>query len=155
MLSATVFKNILLSITASGGSLQRKSKVEETVSEIATKVGLDTKYLKRFVSNLSGGNQQKVMFGKAFGKEYEIYIFDEPTVGVDMGTRAQLYQVIKKLTESGKAVVIISSDLSEALSLSHKLFVFSFGKITAELTGEAINEATVLGHFFKRQPEVV
>ena len=80
-----------------------------------------------------------------------LYVFDEPTVGVDMGTRAQIYRVIKDLAERGKAVVVISSDLQEAISLSHRLFVFSAGQISAELEGAEINEAAVLPHFFERK----
>ena len=115
------------------------------------RVGLDRHMLRRLVSQLSGGNQQKVLFGKGFGRDYAIYVFDEPTVGVDMGTRAQLYRVIKSLAESGKAVVVISSDLQEAMSLSHRLLVFSAGQISAELEGDEINEAAVLPHFFERK----
>ena len=107
--------------------------------------------LRRLVSQLSGGNQQKVLFGKGFGRDYVIYVFDEPTVGVDMGTRAQLYRVIKSLAESGKAVVVISSDLQEAISLSHRLLIFSAGRISGELEGQEINEAAVLPRFFERK----
>jgi ribose transport system ATP-binding protein len=106
------------------------------------------------VSQLSGGNQQKVLFGKGFGRDYAIYVLDEPTVGVDMGTRAQLYRVIQGLAERGKAVVVISSDLQEAMNISHRLLVFSGGRISADLTGDAISEATVLASFFERRKDV-
>jgi ribose transport system ATP-binding protein len=66
-----------------------------------------------------------------------------------MGTRAQLYRVIKSLAESGKAVVVISSDLQEAMGLSHRLLVFSAGQISADLEGDEINEAAVLPSFFE------
>lgn len=100
------------------------------------------------VSKLSGGNQQKVLFGKGIGAERDIYIFDEPTVGVDMGTRAALYGLIKDIAESGKAVVVISSDLPEVMNLSHRLLVFSQGKISAELAGPDVTEENILKHFF-------
>ncbi|MGO4843224.1 sugar ABC transporter ATP-binding protein, partial [Rhizobiaceae sp. 2RAB30] len=86
-------------------------------------------------SNLSGGNQQKVLFGKGFGEERGIYIFDEPTVGVDIGTRAALYRLIQEIAEAGKAVVVISSDLPEVINLSHRLLVLAGGRISAELEG--------------------
>ena len=70
-----------------------------------------------------------------------------------MGTRAQLYRVIQALAESGKAVVVISSDLQEAMHISHRLVVFSAGRISADLTGDAINEAAVLSHFFERRKD--
>jgi ribose transport system ATP-binding protein len=100
------------------------------------------------VATLSGGNQQKVLFGKGFGEGRQVYIFDEPTVGVDMGTRSQLYLLIRDLAEAGKAVVIVSSDLPEVMHLSHRLLVFCRGRISAELEGQDIAEETVLRHFF-------
>jgi ribose transport system ATP-binding protein len=147
VLTASASDNIALGMLGTD-SLRRRAG--QAIAGIARTVGLDRAMLRRLVSQLSGGNQQKVLFGKGFGRDYAIYIFDEPTVGVDMGTRAQLYRVIKSLAERGKAVVVISSDLQEAMSLSHRLFVFSAGRITAELEGEEINEGAVLSAFFER-----
>ena len=115
---------------------------------IADRVELSPGYRAKLVSQLSGGNQQKVLFGKAFGQDIDVYIFDEPTVGVDMGTRAALYLLIKELAEAGKAVVLISSDLPEVLNLSHRLLVFAHGAITAELSDDDMTEDTVLKYFF-------
>ncbi|WP_114286804.1 sugar ABC transporter ATP-binding protein [Candidatus Halocynthiibacter alkanivorans] len=115
---------------------------------VADKVELTEAYRKKLVSQLSGGNQQKVLFGKAFGQDVDIYIFDEPTVGVDIGTRAALYRLIKDLAESGKAVVVISSDLPEVMNLSHRLIVLAHGRITAELSGDEMREDQILKHFF-------
>ncbi|CCE09532.1 putative ABC transporter, ATP binding protein [Bradyrhizobium sp. STM 3843] len=115
---------------------------------IGDKVGIAQGAMDRAVSKLSGGNQQKVLFGKGFGNDRDVYIFDEPTVGVDMGTRIALYQLIKQIAEAGKAVVVISSDLPEVMNLSHRLLVFAKGRISAELSGEAITEENVLKHFF-------
>ncbi|MGE0212956.1 MAG: sugar ABC transporter ATP-binding protein [Parvibaculaceae bacterium] len=120
----------------------------ELADAIGERVDITRENMGRAVSALSGGNQQKVLFGKGFGRDHDIYVFDEPTVGVDMGTRAALYRLIKDIAEAGKAVVLISSDLPEVMNLSHRLLVFSKGRISAELTGAAIEEATVLGHFF-------
>ena len=115
---------------------------------IADTVELPASYRPKLVSQLSGGNQQKVLFGKAFGQEIDLYIFDEPTVGVDMGTRAALYLLIRDLAEAGKAVVLISSDLPEVLNLSHRMLVFAHGRITAELSGDDMTEDRVLTYFF-------
>ncbi|BCH35497.1 sugar ABC transporter ATP-binding protein [Mesorhizobium sp. L-8-10] len=115
---------------------------------IGERVGMTPAYMSRPVSNLSGGNQQKVLFGKGFGEERGIYIFDEPTVGVDIGTRAALYRLIQEIAEAGKAVVVISSDLPEVINLSHRLLVFSGGRISAELEGADLTEDVVLKHFF-------
>lgn len=117
-------------------------------AKIADYVELHEGYRAKLVSQLSGGNQQKVLFGKCFGQEADIYVFDEPTVGVDMGTRAALYLLIKALAEQGKAVVVISSDLPEVLHLSHRMLVLAHGHISAELSGDEMTEDTVLKHFF-------
>ena len=104
--------------------------------------------LPKTIAALSGGNQQKVLFGKGLGRDRRIYIFDEPTIGVDMGTRHQLYLLIRDLAEAGKAVVVISSDLPEVMHLAHRLLVFSNGRISAELEGGDLVEEVVLPHFF-------
>ncbi|KIN73287.1 sugar ABC transporter ATP-binding protein [Sulfitobacter guttiformis] len=124
------------------------SAVRAATDVTADKVELPQGYRPKLVSQLSGGNQQKVLFGKAFGQPVDLYIFDEPTVGVDMGTRAALYMMIKELAEAGKAVVLISSDLPEVLNLSHRALVFAHGRISAELDGESMTEELILKHFF-------
>jgi len=151
VLASSASDNIALGMLGTG-SLRGRRAVE-AIAGIAKAVGLDPHLLRRLVSQLSGGNQQKVLFGKGFGRDYALYVFDEPTVGVDMGTRAQLYRVIKSLAEDGKAVVVISSDLQEAMNLSHRLLVFSAGQISAELEGDEINEGAVLPHFFERKKD--
>ena len=156
MLGATAADNINLSILDHPGTkgplgLRSIRKAKDIIRGIGQRVDLTDAYLARTVSKLSGGNQQKILFGKGFGQDREIYIFDEPTVGVDMGTRAALYRLIKEIAESGKAVIVISSDLPEVMHLSHRLLVFSRGQITAELEGEDIQEQTILQAFFSEE----
>jgi ribose transport system ATP-binding protein len=122
--------------------------IKQKTDAISETVKLQEDYRPKLVSQLSGGNQQKVLFGKAFGQDIDLFIFDEPTVGVDMGTRAALYLLIKDLAEAGKAVVIISSDLPEVLNLSHRILVLAHGQITAELSGDDMSEDQVLKYFF-------
>ncbi len=152
-LAATVEDNLVVGLLAaeevarplglvSIGSARRLARA------IADRVELARGHLPRLVSQLSGGNQQKVLFGKGLGHDFDVYVFDEPTVGVDRGTRAQLYRLIDGLVRAGKAVIVVSSDLTEVMNLSHRLLVFADGRITAELEGEAIGEAEVLRHFF-------
>jgi ribose transport system ATP-binding protein len=83
-----------------------------------------------------------------------LYVFDEPTVGVDVGTRSALYRLIKNLCEQGAGVVLISSDLPEVLHLSHRAYVMCAGRIAGELQGDAITESALLSLFFQRSPEV-
>jgi ribose transport system ATP-binding protein len=153
MLTASARDNIRLSLVGRrdlagpfGTHSPARSRVE--ADAIGRRVDLAPPALPKTVATLSGGNQQKVLFGKGFGDERLVYIFDEPTVGVDMGTRSQLYLLIRDLAEAGKAVVVISSDLPEVMHLSHRLLVFSAGRISAELEGEDIAEEAVLRHFF-------
>jgi len=152
-LSASSRENLNLSILGRSEIIGRfgflsPGKKKQLVNKIGERVGLSENYFERTVSKLSGGNQQKVLFGKGFGEDRDIYILDEPTVGVDMGTRAALYRLIKDIAEAGKAVVVISSDLPEVMNLAHRLLVFSNGKIAAELTGKNVTEETVLKYFF-------
>lgn len=122
--------------------------VGKQINTICDHVELQDSYRKKPVSQLSGGNQQKVLFGRCFGQESDVYIFDEPTVGVDMGTRSALYLLIKELTEAGKAVIVISSDLPEVMNLAHRLLILAHGTITAELAGDQMSEEQVLKYFF-------
>jgi ribose transport system ATP-binding protein len=152
-LAATGRENIRLSLlgrddVAGPLGLLSTRRMNRLADEIARRVDVSDAYMGRAVSKLSGGNQQKVLFGKGFAQDRDVYIFDEPTVGVDMGTRSALYRLIKELAEAGKAVVVVSSDLNEVMNLAHRLVVFSKGEVAAELTGTGITEENVLKHFF-------
>jgi len=145
--------NLAVNLVMGGCGVSRRGtinwgEVRARSNEIAEHVELDEGYRQKLVSQLSGGNQQKVLFGKCFGQDADIYILDEPTVGVDMGTRAALYLLIKELAEAGKAVVVISSDLPEVLHLSHRMLVLAHGHLTAELSGDEMTEDQVLKYFF-------
>jgi ribose transport system ATP-binding protein len=121
----------------------------EVVRTHAPRIQLAERNLAKPVALLSGGNQQKVLFGRGLIGAARLLVFDEPTVGVDVGTRAALYQVIKELCEAGAAVVVVSSDLPEVLHLSHRVYVMRHGRVAAELHGGEITEANVLAHFFE------
>jgi len=116
--------------------------------ESAHRVELSRRDLHRSSGLLSGGNQQKVMFAKGLTQTACLYVFDEPTVGVDVGTRSTLYQLIQSLCESGAAVVIISSDMPEILHLTHRTYVMCRGQISGELHSPDINESKLLSLFF-------
>jgi ribose transport system ATP-binding protein len=101
---------------------------------------------ERVANSYSGGNQQKALLGRALLGDCKIYLLDEPTVGVDVGARVGIYAQIIELAAQGNAVIIISSDLPEILHLCHRTYVFATGRITAELAGDEITEASVLHH---------
>ncbi|SEM71171.1 sugar ABC transporter ATP-binding protein [Palleronia pelagia] len=136
-------------IEGRGRSFVRWSSVRAETDAISDRVELDPGYRKRLVSQVSGGNQQKVLFGKCFAQPSEIFILDEPTVGVDVGTRAALYRMIRDLAENGNAVIVVSSDLPEVLNLSHRLLVMAQGRIVDELEKDEISEDRVLRKFFE------
>lgn len=115
----------------------------------AQRVELTPRNVFRSVGLLSGGNQQKVMFAKGLTQTAALYVFDEPTVGVDVGTRSALYTLIQLLCEGGAAVVIISSDLPEILHLTHRAYVMCQGQIAGELHPPDVTEARLLSLFFE------
>ena len=135
---------------SSQGFLRRHRETLE-VRRLAEKFRLSPMRVERAVEFFSGGNQQKVMLAKCLVKDANVFIFDEPTVGVDVGTRSEIYKFIKELCEDGKTVILVSSDLPEILNLSHRVYIFCRGEVQAELAGGDITEDRVLGCFFQRE----
>jgi ribose transport system ATP-binding protein len=96
------------------------------------------------VSRLSGGNQQKVVLAKVLGIEPEIIVFDEPTQGIDIGTKAQIYRWISDMAAEGRACVVISSELLEIIGLCHRVIVMRSSRIVANLEGDALTEDQIM-----------
>jgi ribose transport system ATP-binding protein len=96
--------------------------------------------------SLSGGNQQKLLLAKVLEIEPEIIIIDEPTRGIDVGAKAQIYGFIANLIAQGCAVIVLSSELLELIGLSHRVAVMHAGRLTAILEGSAINEEEIMRH---------
>jgi ribose transport system ATP-binding protein len=119
--------------------------------ELAKRLNLLPLNIERAVDHFSGGNQQKVLLAKALSREVKLFVFDEPTVGVDVGTRVAIYRFIADLCEAGAAILLISSDLPEILHLTHRVYVMYRGEMRAELTGGEITEDRLLRHFFERE----
>ncbi|WP_099824819.1 sugar ABC transporter ATP-binding protein [Oceaniglobus indicus] len=94
--------------------------------------------------NLSGGNQQKLLLGKTMLADPDIVVIDEPTRGIDIGTKQQIYDFIVELAASGKSVVVISSELSEVIGLANRVMVMASGRIVGEVSGDDINERTIV-----------
>ncbi|HEU4807026.1 MAG TPA: sugar ABC transporter ATP-binding protein [Homoserinimonas sp.] len=99
-------------------------------------------------TTFSGGNQQKIVLARGFTCPYAIHVFDEPTAGVDVGARAEIYQAMSELAQSGAAVLVISSDLPEIVGLVHRAYVVAQGRIVGEFTGDDLTEETLLPAFF-------
>ena len=121
------------------------------VGGITDRLNLSPNRIEQIAERFSGGNQQKLMLARCLAAEYDLTIFDEPTVGVDVSARVAIYSFLAELCENGVAVILISSDLPEILHLSHRTYVFHQGRVQAELVGSEITEFNVLSHFFERQ----
>jgi ribose transport system ATP-binding protein len=93
---------------------------------------------------LSGGNQQKLMLGKTMESEPDIIIMDEPTRGIDVGTKQQIYHMIAALAAEGKSIIVISSEMQEVIGLSHRVLVMREGRLAGELEGSEITEAEIM-----------
>ncbi len=96
------------------------------------------------VGALSGGNQQKLLFAKVMETQPDIVIVDEPTRGVDIGTKQQIYHFIARLAAAGKGVIVVSSEMPELIGLCHRVLVMREGRIAGELAGESLNEEEIV-----------
>ncbi len=96
------------------------------------------------VGRLSGGNQQKLMLGKTMESEPDIIIMDEPTRGIDVGTKQQIYHIIAALAAEGKSIILISSEMQEVIGLSHRVVVMREGRLAGVLEGAEITEAEIM-----------
>jgi len=96
------------------------------------------------VEALSGGNQQKVVVGRWLATGRKLLIAEDPTAGVDIGARAEIYRLITQALEAGLAVVVVSTDFEEIAHICHRALVFSRGKIVSELIGSALTTEAVI-----------
>lgn len=135
---------------SNGYVLDRAGEVR-TVTALAGRLNLSPPRIERAVDHFSGGNQQKAMLARSLTRSYDLIVFDEPTVGVDVGTRASIYEFIVELARAGTAIVLISSDLPEILHLTTRAYVFYRGRVQAELQADQLTEENVLAHFFERE----
>ena len=125
------------------GFVDRKLEQEETKKQFE-QLRIKAPSTETKVFQLSGGNQQKVILGKWLVSEPDILFIDEPTKGIDVGTKADFYHIMNELTKKGVSIIMVSSDMPELISMSDRCLVISGGRITAELTGDRITETNVM-----------
>ncbi len=119
-----------------------RARTRATAEHYVGALAIKTPGLQQRVKNLSGGNQQKVVIGKWLTADTSILIFDEPTRGIDVGAKSEIYRLLNDLARQGKAIIMISSELPEILRMSHRVIVMCEGRITGELSAaEATQEA--------------
>ncbi|MGS0973067.1 MAG: multiple monosaccharide ABC transporter ATP-binding protein [Candidatus Izemoplasmataceae bacterium] len=109
--------------------------------------------IQQFTRDLSGGNQQKVVLSKWMFTDPEVLILDEPTRGIDVGAKYEIYTIINELAQAGKAVIVISSELPEIIGMSDRVYVVSEGEITAELTKDNVSQEEIMKHIVSVRKE--
>jgi ribose transport system ATP-binding protein len=147
MLALSVRENVsllALSGTAQAGFVRRGRERPMVAAQIE-RLGVKTPSQDTAVGSLSGGNQQKVLFARALLGEPRLLLADEPTRGVDVGARIELYRVLREAADSGRAVIVLSSDAVELQGLCDRVLVFSRGRVVRELEGDEIDEENITG----------
>ena len=100
--------------------------------------------MKQIAVNLSGGNQQKVVLAKWLFSNPDVLILDEPTRGIDVGAKYEIYTIINRLAAEGKAIIMISSELPEVLGISDRIYVMAAGRIAAEMPAAEATQETIM-----------
>lgn len=125
------------------GLINHRKKLE-SAAELLGSINLKPNDPNFMTANLSGGNQQKVVLGKWLSASGDIMIFDEPTKGIDVGAKAEIYALMEELLEQGKSIIMVSSELTEVMGMSDRIFVMKDGRITAEIEREEFAEPMIL-----------
>jgi putative multiple sugar transport system ATP-binding protein len=143
-----IARNISL---ASLGAMARRGLVdphlETTVAErYRRSMNIKATSIRQVTGRLSGGNQQKVVLGKWLNTDPDVLILDEPTRGIDVGAKYEIYTIINELARQGKAVLFISSELPELLGMCDRIYVLSEGRLTGEVAREQADQELLMRH---------
>ena len=146
LLSMTLWFNICLTVLGRLARLGWRNRVSEggLAQEMIRDLGVRATGAYQVVRNLSGGNQQKVVLGKWLATKPKVLILDEPTRGIDIGAKSDIYRLISDLAKTGVAVMMISSEMEEIVGISDRVIVMREGQIAGELQRGEINEEAVL-----------
>jgi ribose transport system ATP-binding protein len=128
----------------SGRFWMRDSALSKISQDYVDLLKVKTPSVEQETRLLSGGNQQKVVIAKWLLRDCDILFFDEPTRGIDVGAKAEIYKLLQGLAEEGKSIVVISSELPEILRLSHRIIVMCEGRITGELDGKTATQESIM-----------
>ena len=133
--------NVILQLKRFYGmwGLLNAKKDQRIAQEKSAEMQVKCSSLDQFVTELSGGNQQKVILAKWMAADSKLIIFDEPTKGIDVGTKSEIYRLMRKLAEDGVGVIVVSSEMTELLSVCDRIIVYHNGKINGTFD---IEEAT-------------
>jgi putative multiple sugar transport system ATP-binding protein len=137
-ISLTAFDKI------SKGIVIDENKEIKVAEEFRSKLRIKSSSILQKTGNLSGGNQQKVVFSKWIFSDPDVLILDEPTRGIDVGAKYEIYTVINELTEKGKTIILISSELPEVLGMSDRVYIMNEGRIVGELAASEASQESVM-----------
>ena len=126
------------------GGVFIRSRMQETSEAKKTQLNIAAYGVEQLVSELSGGNQQKVVLAKCLLTEPLVMIVDEPTHGIDVGAKHEIYEMLHNLASHGKCIIVISSELPELLALCHRVIVIKGGRVSGELSGSAMTEESII-----------
>ena len=147
MLAHSVASNTAISSLSdrfSTAGFVNDAKVRAATEAQRVALRIKTPSIGQLTKNLSGGNQQKVIIGRWLVKDCDVLIFDEPTRGIDVGAKEEIYQLLNALAAQGKSIIMISSELPEVLRLSHRVLVMSEGRVTGVLPAEAATQESIM-----------
>ncbi|MDC7234235.1 MAG: sugar ABC transporter ATP-binding protein [Spirochaetales bacterium] len=128
----------------SRGPVVNFNKMDKVSNSMVDKLKIKTPHLKQLIMNLSGGNQQKVVLAKWLASDTEILILDEPTRGIDVGAKVEVYNLMNELAAAGKAIIMVSSELPELIAMSDRILVMHSGTISGELSKDEFSQERVL-----------
>ena len=156
-LNLTVKDNVVLATYEDfqNGPFVNYAKVRESTHEYVNKLAIKTPSIDQLVRNLSGGNQQKVVLAKWLIRNSDILIFDEPTRGIDVGAKSEIYTLMNRLADQGKAIIMISSELPEVLRMSDRIIVMCEGRITGELDISEASQERIMEYATMRSQETL
>jgi ribose transport system ATP-binding protein len=152
-LDLSIYENVALG-PMNGFRLSRLAPwVSKLVSEIAERMRLQFSNIRQPVGSLSGGNQQKVMLGRWFAAEVDILIVEQPTRGVDIGAKAEIYRQLRQFAASGGAVLMVSNEITEIIGLCDRIIVVRQGRMVFEVAGCAATEEILMENALRDRPE--
>ncbi len=122
-------------------------KINKVVDDSIKQLSIKTPSMQQQIGNLSGGNQQKVIVAKWLANDPDILIMDEPTRGIDIGAKHEIYEIMENLADQGKSIIMISSEMPELIGMSDRIYVMSEGKMTGEITDRAdMTQEKIMGY---------
>jgi ribose transport system ATP-binding protein len=126
------------------GAFLNKRAIAEVSQSMVDKLRIKTPSIHQMSKLLSGGNQQKVVIAKWLVQDCDVLIFDEPTRGIDVGAKSEIYKLLNDLASQGRAIIVISSELPEVMLLSHRILVMCEGRITGEVSGDKATQENLM-----------